>query len=67
LQNTQLILQDHSIFRILDQKMAVIKKAYVIPVAFIAFAAVASHFLPNFLKPKREDAILIPETQEWKK
>lgn len=47
--------------------MAVINKQYIFPVGFIVVAAIVSHFLPNFVKPKRDNVKLIPETQEWKK
>lgn len=47
--------------------MAAIKKQYIIPVGFICVAAIVSHFLPNFLKPKKDEMKLLPETQEWKK
>jgi hypothetical protein len=46
--------------------MAAIKKQYIIPVGFICVAAIVSHFLPNFIKPKKETKLL-PETQDWKK
>jgi hypothetical protein len=42
-------------------------KKPLIPVFIIAVCAAGSHFLPNFVKPKKDDVQLIPETQEWKK
>lgn len=47
--------------------MALLKKQYMIPLGFIAVAAVVSHFLPNFVKPKKDDVKLLPQTQDWKK
>ena len=47
--------------------MALLKKQYLIPLSCIAVAAVVSHFLPNFIKPKKDEQKLLPQTQEWKK
>lgn len=48
------------------KEMALAKNRALIPVIIIGIGAVVSHFLPSFVKPKKQ-LELIPETQEWKK
>lgn len=33
----------------------------------LATAAIASHFVPIFVKPQKDDVLLNPKTLEWKK
>jgi hypothetical protein len=47
--------------------MALTSNKALIPVVMIGIGAIVSHFLPSFIKPKKDEIPLIPETQEWKK
>lgn len=44
----------------------ILKKSYIVP-GFIVFAALSSHFLPNFIKPKKEVSDVPEEAKLWKK
>lgn len=44
-----------------------IKKSYSLPLVFIGIAAIVSHFLPSFVKPKKEEVPLNPKATEWRK
>jgi len=56
-----------AIVDVLNDEMAFSIKKPLIPVFIIGIGALVSHFLPNFVKPKKEGLELIPETQAWKK